>query len=105
MTDKPWKKWERLCAEVISGSRYPFNSGGAVDVESEGIVGQCKEVQKLHLAEVVRLAVEIEAVAKKKGKEGVAFIRHKAGRGNYSPGVVVMTVETFEHFIKGGGSW
>ena len=102
MTDRPWKKWERVCAALIGGSRYPANMGGKVDVESDTIVGQAKEVQTLPLVDLARLAVEIEAVAKAKAKEGVVFVRYKAGRGVESPGIVVMTMDTFSHFINGG---
>lgn len=94
-----FKDHERACAAVIKGKRFPANSGGRVDVESETIVAQCKERAELSFPEMGRLVVEIGAIGKTKGKLGVLFVRHKAGRGVASPGLVVMTHETFAELL------
>ena len=95
-----FKDHERSCAKVIKGKRHPANSGGRVDVESETIVAQCKERAEISFPEMGRLVAEMEAIGKERGKLGVLFVRHKAGRGFPSPGMVVMSHATFEALLE-----
>lgn len=95
MSDKPFKQFERVCAQLIGGDRFPANQGGDVDVESDTLSGQCKLVKNMPLAELSRQVVQIEAAAKKKGKRGVLFIKHRNGRGNPTPLLVIMTEENW----------
>lgn len=97
-----WKDHERACAGVIKGKRYPANQGGRVDVESDTIVAQVKERKEISFPEMGRLVAEMGAIGKERGKLGVLFVRHKAGRGFPSPGLVVMTHETFADLLGRG---
>ena len=69
----------------------PANSGGKVDVRSLNILGQCKEVAALSLAEITRLVLEIEAEADRVGKAGVLFVKLRSGKGHATPLLVVQT--------------
>ena len=91
MSDKPFKQFERTCAALINGVRFPANQGGKVDVKSDRILGQCKLVQALSLAEMTRLVVEIEAEAEKVGKRGMLFVKLRSGKGRPTPLLVVMS--------------
>lgn len=95
MSDKPFKQLERACAALISGARYPANQGGDIDVESETFAGQCKLLQNMPLAELSRQVVQIETAAKGKGKTGVLFVKHRAGRGVETPLLVVMSEKSW----------
>jgi hypothetical protein len=90
VTDKPFKKLERECARLLDGFRYPANTGGPIDVENQDVVAQCKLVQELSLAELTRLVVAIETVAKTRGKRGVVFVKLRAGRGHETPLLAVV---------------
>ena len=98
MTD--WRDYERKCAAVIGGKRFAASSGGRVDIESDSLVAQCKERAEISFPEMGRLAAEMEAIGKERGKLGVLFVRHKAGRGFPSPGMVVMSHATFEALLE-----
>ena len=90
-----WKDHERACAALISGHRYPANSGGKVDVASERYVAQCKEVKELSLAGLTRLVQDTDAEAAKVRKRGVVFVKLKTGRGVPSVTLVVQSVESW----------
>ena len=51
-----WKEFERSIAALFGGKRFWSNSGASLDVESDTIVAQCKEVQTLSLAALTELA-------------------------------------------------
>lgn len=91
MADKPWKHEERAVAHLLGGARYPANSGGRVDVEAPGVAAQVKHVRTLPLAQLEALAVEMEAVGTAKGKVGLVVVKRRAGRGQPTPRLVVMT--------------
>ena len=91
MPDKPWKATEREVARLLGGRRYPANSGGRVDVESETVVAQVKHVQRLSLAQLEALAVEKAALGQEQGKLGLVTVKRRAGRGTPTPRLVVMT--------------
>ena len=99
-----WKDHERRCAALIGGKRYGANTGGKVDVESETIVAQCKEVRVMPLNELSRQVVQIEAEAKKVNKVGVVFVKSHEGRGFPTPALVVMRMETWWEMVNKCGA-
>src|SRR5262245_48586934 len=96
-----WKDFERRVAAIIGGRRYPANMGGKVDVENEVLVGQCKEVKTMPLAELSRLVVMIEDEGKKRGKYGAVFIKSHEGRGFPTPALAVLRLETLWEMLSG----
>ncbi len=95
MADKAWKQEERNVARLICGSRYPANQGGRVDVEGPSTIAQVKHVQRLSLAQLEALAVEMAALGATRGKTGVVVVKRRAGRGIVTPRLVVMTEGVF----------
>lgn len=78
-------------ARLLGGSRYPANSGGRVDVEAPGIMAQVKHVQRLSLARLEALALEIAELGRQRGKAGLVVVKRRAGRGQLTPRLVLMT--------------
>ena len=99
MADRSWKAEERKVARLLGGQRYPANSGGRVDVESDRMVAQVKHVQRLSLAQLEALAVEIEEVGRKVGKTGILVVKRRAGRGHPTKGLVVLTEDAFSRLL------
>jgi len=95
MPDKPWKQLEREVAHLLGGRRYAANTGGRVDVESPTVVAQVKHVQRLSLAQLEALAVEMAALGEDKGKIGVVVVKRRAGRGKETPWLIVVTEEVW----------
>ncbi len=95
MPDKPWKQLEREVAHLLGGRRYAANTGGRVDVESPTVVAQVKHVQRLSLAQLEALAVEMAALGGEQGKIGVVVVKRRAGRGKETPGLIVVTEEAW----------
>ena len=91
MPDRAWKAEERLSARLIGGQRYAANSGGLVDCESAWAVVQCKHVRRLSLAELERLAVDVENEGVQRGKAGLVVVKRRGGRGCPTPRLFVMT--------------
>ncbi len=96
MPDRPWKAEERHVAKLFGGQRYPANSGGRVDVEGPGIMAQVKHVQRLSLAQLEALALEMADLGRERGKAGLVVVKRRAGRGQPSPRLVVMTEDVFQ---------
>ncbi len=90
-----WKQFELEVARLLGGSRYPANSGGRVDVESESLVAQVKHVQRLSLAQLEALAVEMEEIGKERGKVGVVAVKRRAGRGHPTRTLIILTEAAF----------
>ena len=90
-----WKQFERDAARLLGGRRYPANSGGRVDVESDRYVAQVKLVKTCSLASLEALAVEMEQIGAEKGKVGLVVVKRRAGRGTPTPPLVVMTEDAF----------
>ena len=86
-----WKAEERQVARMLGGHRYPANSGGRVDVESDQYVAQVKLVKTLSLAQLEELCVEMAALGQERGKVGLVTVKRRAGRGTPTPRLVVMT--------------
>ncbi len=95
MADKAWKHEERRVARLLGGRRYAANSGGRVDVESPTVVAQVKHVQRLSLAQLEALAVEMAVLGEEQGKIGVVVVKRRAGRGKETPGLIVVTEEAW----------
>jgi hypothetical protein len=102
MSDRPWKQEEREAAQLVGGQRYPGNSGGRVDVEGAGVVCQVKHRRVCSLAELERLAVEIQELGKERGKAGVVVVKRRAGRGCRTPRLIVATEEPWRQ-LRGAG--
>ena len=92
---KNWKQLERDVARLLGGSRYPANSGGRVDVESPTLVVQVKHVQRMSLAQLEALAVEMEEIGKERGKVGVVGVKRRAGRGRSTRTLIILTEAAF----------
>ena len=95
MPDKPWKQLEREVAHLLGGRRYAANTGGRVDVESPTVVAQVKHVQRLSLAQLELLAVEMEEIGKERGKVGVVAVKRRAGRGHPTHTLIILTEAAF----------
>ncbi len=91
MSDKPWKQLEREVAHLLGGRRYAANTGGRVDVESPTVVAQVKHVQRLSLAQLEELCVEMAALGQEQGKLGLVTVKRRAGRGTPTPLLICMT--------------
>jgi hypothetical protein len=91
LTDRPWKQAERRAAGLLGGRRHWANSGQAIDVESDGYVAQVKEVARMSLAALERLALEAERQGAQRQKIGLCLIKRRAGRGNATPRLLILT--------------
>jgi len=58
-------------------------------------VAQVKHVQRLSLAELEALAIEMAGIGAARGKAGVVVVKRRAGRGQVTHRLVVMTGEVF----------
>jgi hypothetical protein len=54
------------------------------------------------LAELERLAVEIQELGKERGKAGVVVVKRRAGRGCRTPRLIVATEEAWRQ-LRGAG--
>ena len=93
MARKSWKQRERQVARTVGGKRYPANTGGRIDVESDVHVIQVKERKILSLREAEAIAVEMERIGNQKTppKIGSLWVKRSGGRGVETPWLVVMT--------------
>jgi hypothetical protein len=90
-----WKDFERRVADVVGGKRHWANAGGKVDIETDNLVIQCKEVKAMPLNQLSKLVVMIEEEGKRVGKTGLVAIKSHEGRGHPTPALVVMRMETW----------
>lgn len=90
-----WKKHERRAASLVRGGRYWANSGQSVDAESAWAVVQAKEVQRMSLAELESLALEVARQGAQRQKVGMVVVKRRAGAGRRTPALVVMTEHAF----------
>ncbi len=91
MPNQPWKQEERSVARLLGGSRYPANSGGRVDVESDTYLAQVKNLTRLSLAQLEELALEMATIGEEQGKIGMVVVKRKGGRGRETPRLIVLT--------------
>lgn len=91
MPDKAWKAEERRAAALFGGTRFKANTGGALDFETAGYVGQVKHRARLSLAELEALAVEMERVGFQKSPPKMGVVVVKRRRGGKTPRLVVCT--------------
>ncbi len=99
MSDRPWKAEERHAARLLGGERHWANSGRRVDVESARLLCQVKHRRACSLAELERLAAEMEGLGEEQGKAGLVVVKRRAGRGQATPRLIVMT-ETVWRALK-----
>ncbi len=78
-------------ARMLGGHRYPANSGGRVDVESDQYVAQVKLVKTLSLAHLEELCGEMTALGHEQGKLGRVTVKRRAGRGIHTERLICMT--------------
>ena len=62
-------------------------------MDSVRYVAQVKHVSRLSLAELERIAVEMDAEGRKRGKCGLVIVKRRAGRGCRTPRLVCMTAK------------
>ena len=95
-----WKGFERRVARTLGGARFWANSGEKIDVESNRFVCQCKNVARMSLGELTRLAEAAERDGAEKGKLGLVAIKLRAGRGSETSVISAMTERTFSALIR-----
>ena len=100
MPDKHWKQEERHVATLVNGTRYPANSGGRIDVEGPSTIVQVKHVQRLSLAQLEALAVELETLGTERHKLGLVIVKRRAGTGIHTPRLVVMTDSVYRQLTQ-----
>ena len=66
-----------------------------MDVEGPNMVVQVKHVQRVSLAQLEALAVEMARLGATRGKVGMVGVKRRAGRGMVTPRLVVMTEGVF----------
>ena len=104
MTNKPWKQFERDIGKLVGGRRYPANMGGGVDVESEELVVQCKNVRTMSLAALEKLAHEIAREGRESDKVGAVAIKRRAGAGTPTKTLIVFTEDAWREFMRRTGN-
>ena len=100
MSDKPWKAFERWCAQFIGGRRHTANQGDRVDVESDGALFQCKEVKTISLNTLTCLAKEMSGRANHKNKVGGVLVKVRRGGGLKSVPLIVLTADMFDQYFS-----
>ena len=76
----------------FGGTRYPANTGGRVDFETDDVVGQCKNVKSMSLATITALAEDIAHIGKARGKEGVLCVKLRSGKGKKTPTLIIQVM-------------
>lgn len=104
MPDRPWKAEERHAAALFGGRRFTANTGGTVDFESRGFVGQVKHVRRLSLAALEVLALETERLGFRgtQRKCGMVVVKRSAGRGRRTPRLIVLTEAAWRALNRAG---
>ncbi len=92
MSGTHWKQFERDAARLLGGQRYPANSGGRVDVETDDVVAQVKHRKTMSVPELERWATEIEQIGAEKSKVGLVVVKRRAGRGRPTKALVILTL-------------
>ena len=95
MSRTGWKKTERDAAALLGATRFHANTGARMDFEGPQWVGQAKSVQRLSLATLEALTLEMERLAFQKGKLGAVVVKRSAGRGVPTPHLVIVSEATW----------
>ncbi len=66
-----------------------------MDAESGRHVAQVKHVRRLSLAELEALPAEIAAIGEQRGELGLLVVKRRAGRGQPTPRLVVLTEDVW----------
>ncbi len=74
-----------------------------MDAEGPRFVAQVKQVQRLSLAQIEALAVEIASLGERKGKLGLLVVKRRAGRGQPTSRLIVMTEAAWQLLQRGSG--
>lgn len=88
-----WKAFERKVGSLIGGKRFWANSGQDIDVESDELVVQCKNVKVLAFPALERLACKALEDGRKRGKVGIVAVKRRGGRGVETPTLLVVHEE------------
>ena len=92
-----WKQFERDAAGLFGGARFWANSGERLDFEGtflgQKIRGQCKNVQRLSLEALTKLAEEQNV--------DVVCVKVRRGRGKPSPMLIVFTESSLQRLLSG----
>lgn len=104
MPNRPWKAEERRAAAMFGAQRFAANTGGVIDFETEGYVGQVKHVRRLSLAALEALALEMERLGFQKTAQrcGVVLVKRRAGRGRRTPRLIVFTETAWRSLTASG---
>ncbi len=100
MSRTHWKHLERDAAALFGGKRFPANTGGEADFETDRFIGQVKNRKNLSHAELSRLCERIAEIGFSRGKLGVLITKCSAGRGNERPIIISATEEVWEAILK-----
>ncbi len=99
--DRSWKAEESKVAAMLGGTRYPANSGGLLDVESDAHVAQVKHVAQFSLRQLEDLALEMAAICKERNKVGIVVVKRLAGKGRQTPRLIVLTEDAWRQLEEG----
>lgn len=102
MSRTNWKQVEREAAALFGTRRFPANMGGRLDLGNgeSWFLGQVKNPQRLSLAEVEALALEMESAGFQAGRVGVLVVKRSAGSGLSTPRLIVMTETAWLAFMR-----
>lgn len=102
MSRTNWKQVEREAAALFGTRRFPANMGGRLDLGNgdSWFLGQVKNPQRLSLAEIERLAVEMESAGFQADRIGVLVVKRSAGSGVPTSRLIVMTENAWRAFLR-----
>lgn len=94
------KQFERECAAFVGGFRYPADTGGRVDVESQLVVAQCKKTKGLSHQQLANLALEMQREGYARNKLGVVLHQVPPGPGRKGIGLITFTWEMCDEYYS-----
>lgn len=86
-----WKQEERHFASLFGGKRFQANTGGPLDFETSGYVGQVKHLKTCSLPKLTLLAMDVSDQGQLRGKTGVLGVKLSAGSGLWTPRLIIFT--------------
>ena len=99
---KDWKACERRVAELLGGKRIPVSGrtrGDCPDIEHPTLSIECKSRKKLPAG--IEDAMKQAEASAKDGRVPVVVLHQDCAR--YSESLVVLRLEDFAVYLKGGG--